>query len=72
MSAIGGSWWPLFIEPQFMQDLAHVTITAWAMDGFYNLLYFNLGTGGILKEVGVLLFMAVIFFGVAVSRFRLE
>ncbi len=43
MSAIGGSWWPLFIEPQFMQDLAHVTITAWAMDGFYNLLYFDLG-----------------------------
>ena len=28
MSAIGGSWWPLFIEPQFMQDMAHFTITA--------------------------------------------
>lgn len=43
MSAIGGSWWPLFIEPQFMQDLARLTITAWAMDGFHNLLYFDLG-----------------------------
>jgi ABC-2 type transport system permease protein len=72
MSAIGGSWWPLFIEPQFMQDLAHLTITAWAMDGFYDLLYFDLGMGGILKEVGVLLFMAVVFFGVAISRFRFE
>ena len=72
MSAIGGSWWPLFIEPQFMQDLAHLTITAWAMDGFYDLLYFDLGMGGILKEVSVLLFMAVAFFGVAISRFKFE
>lgn len=72
MSAIGGSWWPLFIEPPFMQDLAHVTITAWAMDGFYALLYFDLGLAGILKEVQVLLLMTAIFFGAAIARFRLE
>lgn len=72
MSAIGGSWWPLFIEPQFMQDLAHVTITAWAMDGFHNLLYFDLGLSGIMEEVKVLLLMTGIFFGVAIARFRLE
>jgi ABC-2 type transport system permease protein len=72
MSAIGGSWWPLFIEPQFMQDLAHVTITAWAMDGFHDLLYFDMGLAGILKEVQVLLLMTAIFFGVAIARFRLE
>ena len=72
MSAIGGSWWPLFIEPQFMQDIARLTITAWAMDGFYDLLYFDLGLAGILKEVGVLVFMTIIFFGLAISRFSFE
>jgi ABC-2 type transport system permease protein len=72
MSAIGGSWWPLFIEPQFMQDMAHFTITAWAMDGFYNLLFFDLGMMGILKEVGMLVLMCVVFFGVAVSKFKFE
>jgi ABC-2 type transport system permease protein len=72
MSAIGGSWWPLFIEPQFMQDMAHFTITAWAMDGFYDLLFFDLGLVGILKEVGMLVLMCVVFFGVAVSRFKFE
>ena len=72
MSAIGGSWWPLFIEPQFMQDIARLTITAWAMDGFYDLLYFDLGLAGILKEVGVLMFMTIIFFGLAISRFSFE
>ena len=35
-----------------MQDLAHLTITAWVMDGFYDLLYFDQGIGGIVKEVG--------------------
>lgn len=72
MSAIGGSWWPLFIEPQFMQDLAHLTITAWAMDGFYDLFFYDLGLLGILKEVGVLLLMAAIFFSMAIARFRFE
>ncbi|MDF1532526.1 MAG: ABC transporter permease [ANME-2 cluster archaeon] len=72
MSAIGGSWWPLFIEPQFMQDMAHFTITAWAMEGFYNLLYFDLGLAGIVKEVGWMMFMMVLFFGIAIQRFRFE
>jgi ABC-2 type transport system permease protein len=72
MSAIGGSWWPLSIEPQFMRDLAHFTITAWAMDGFYDLLYFDLGLGGIWKELGMLLLMTLIYFGIAIHRFRFE
>jgi ABC-2 type transport system permease protein len=72
MSAVGGSWWPLFIEPQFMQDMAQFTITAWAMEGFYDLLYFDLGLAGILREVGVLVFMMIIFFGIAISRFKFE
>ncbi len=55
-----------------MQDMAHVTITAWAMDGFHNLLYFDLGLAGIMTEVQVLLLMTAIFFGVAIARFRLE
>lgn len=72
MSAIGGSWWPLFIEPQFMQDMAHFTITAWAMEGFYDLLYFDLGLNGILEEVGWMVLMMIIFFGIAINRFKFE
>ncbi len=72
MSAVGGSWWPLFIEPQFMQDMAHFTITAWAMEGFYDLLYFDLGLAGILEEVGILVLMMILFFGIAISQFKFE
>jgi ABC-2 type transport system permease protein len=35
--AIGGCWWPLFMEPEWLQRIAHVTVTAWAMDGMYDL-----------------------------------
>jgi ABC-2 type transport system permease protein len=72
MSAVGGSWWPLSVEPQFMRDMAHFTITAWAMEGFYDLLYFDQGLAGILEEVKWLVFMMVIFFGIAISRFKFE
>ena len=72
MSAVGGSWWPLFIEPQFMQDMAHFTITAWAMEGFYDLIYFDLGLAGILEEVKWLVFMMIIFFGISINRFKFE
>jgi len=72
MSAIGGSWWPLSLQPQFMQDMAHFTITAWAMDGFYDLLYFDQGLAGILEEVKWLVLMMIIFFGIAISRFKFE
>ena len=72
MSALGGSWWPLNIQPPFMQDLAHFTITAWAMDGFYELLIFDTGLSGIMEEVGVLLLMSVVFFWIATTRFKFE
>lgn len=32
-SAIGGAWWPLFIEPAWMQQVAKIGLTAWAMEG---------------------------------------
>ncbi|MEM2989775.1 MAG: ABC transporter permease [Halobacteria archaeon] len=72
MSAIGGSWWPIFIMPEFMQQLAHATINAWAMDGFYDLLWHGYGLAEILPEVAVLLTMAAIFLAIAASKFRFE
>jgi ABC-2 type transport system permease protein len=42
------------------------------MDGFYDLLYFDLGLGGIWKELGMLLLMTLIYFGIAIHRFRFE
>jgi ABC-2 type transport system permease protein len=54
MSALGGSWWPLAITPDWYQFLGHFTINAWAMDGYQGIFWYGKGLGGILPELGVL------------------
>jgi ABC-2 type transport system permease protein len=71
MSSLGGSWWPLEIVPDFMRTLAHVmTINAWAMDGFKDILWYGRGVKDVLPEVAVLVFISLAAFGVGLTRFR--
>lgn len=72
MSALGGSWWPIYIMPDFMQQLAHITINAWAMDGFYDLLWHGYGLREVLPEVAVLFTIAAVFMALSASKFRFE
>ncbi|HXP48981.1 MAG TPA: ABC transporter permease [Bacteroidia bacterium] len=39
MSAIGGSMVPLFLMPQWMQMVGHVSINYWAIQGFYDIFW---------------------------------
>jgi ABC-2 type transport system permease protein len=52
--AVGGCWWPLFQEPRWLQRMAHVTLTAWSMDGLNDLILRERGLVGVLPVVGVL------------------
>ncbi len=70
MSALGGSWWPLYIVPDWMQKIAHITLTAWAMDGFNSLLIYGKGITDILISLVVLLGMGAVSLFIAVQRFR--
>src|SRR5262249_14536727 len=36
--AVGGCWWPLFMEPWWLQRGAHAAPTAWAIDGVRDLI----------------------------------
>jgi len=36
--AIGGCWWPLYLEPPWLQQAAHLFVTAWAMEGLQDLI----------------------------------
>jgi ABC-2 type transport system permease protein len=71
-SALGGAWWPLEIVPGWLQTLAHVLPTAWAMDAFHDIITRGLGVAAVLPEVGVLLGLAAIFFTIGVWSFRYE
>jgi len=70
MSALGGSWWPLFITPEWMQSLAHITINAWAMDAYAELFTFGGGLGDVWVPCLVLLGYGVVGFGLALWRYR--
>ena len=71
-SALGGAWFPLEITGKAFATIGHLTPTAWAMDGFQNIVVRGQGLGSVLLPVGILLAYASVFFAVAVWRFEFE
>ena len=70
MSGLGGSWWPLSIEPEFMQKLAHLTINAWALDGINALILNSAGFSEILPQAAALLVYGCVCFAIGIKLFR--
>ena len=71
LAPIGGSWWPLFITPPFMQSLARLTPHGWANGGLNKLMLFGAQSTDVLPEMAALVVFAVLFLSVALWRFRL-
>ncbi|PKO21043.1 MAG: hypothetical protein CVU38_16880 [Chloroflexi bacterium HGW-Chloroflexi-1] len=71
-SAMGGAWFPLEITGRAFSAIGHLMPSAWAMDGFLNIVARGLGLTSVLLPTGVLLAYAGIFFGLAVWRFKFE
>lgn len=69
-SALGGAWFPLEVTGQTFATVGHLTPTAWAMDGFQNLILRGLGLESVVLPVGILLAYGATFFALAVWRFR--
>jgi ABC-2 type transport system permease protein len=72
LAPLGGAWWPLDIVPEFMRMIGHLTPVAWTMDAF-QMLIFEQGTLlTILPNLAILTGFTVVFFVIAVRRFRYE
>ncbi|GCE21377.1 ABC transporter permease [Dictyobacter kobayashii] len=71
-SAIGGSWWPLFTEPTWMQQLAKVGITAWAMEGLNGTMLFGKSFSAVLPDILGLLVYGAICFIIALRLFSFQ
>ena len=69
---LGGAWIPTFLFPQWMQKITVLVPTRWAIDGLEAMTWRGLGLGAALAPIGVLLAFAVVFGGLAVSRYRWE
>jgi ABC-2 type transport system permease protein len=72
LAPLGGAWWPLDIVPDFMRIIGHISPVAWATDSFRALIFENGTLLTVLPNIGVLVVMTVVFFAVAVWRFRYD
>ncbi len=71
-SAIGGSWWPLTIEPVWMQEFAKIGITAWAMQGLNAVMLYGKDFAAIVPDILGLLAYGVICYLIAMRLFRFQ
>lgn len=71
-AAMGGAWFPLEVAGKAFATIGHVTPTAWAIDGFQNILLRGLDFQSVLMPAGILFVYAAAFFGLAIWRFRVE
>lgn len=69
--AIGGCWWPLFMEPRWLQRVAFATPTAWAMDGLGDLVLRERAMRELAPTVGVLIAYGLACLGVGARLYRL-
>jgi ABC-2 type transport system permease protein len=71
-AAGGGAWFPLEITGRTFSFIGHLLPSAWAMDGFQNVVLRGLGFGSALVPALIVTGYAAFFFAVAVWRFKPE
>jgi len=72
LGALGGMMVPSFIMPDGLRLLSRVTPHAWALAGYHDVMIRGRSILEILPECGVLAGFAVLFFAVALWRFRFD
>ena len=72
LAPLGGSWWPLFITPPFMQSLGRLTPHGWANGGLNKLMLFGAEFTDVGPEMIALVVFAAVFLAIALWRFRLS
>lgn len=71
-SALGGAWFSLEIVGETFAAIGHLMPSAWAIDGYQNIIARGLGLESVLLPAGVILAYAVAFFGISIWRFKYE
>ncbi len=71
-SAIGGTWFPLFLEPTWMQQLAKVGIAGWAMEGLNAVMLYGKDLTWVVPNILGLVGYGVICLLLALRFFRFQ
>ena len=72
LSGLGGAWMPLEFTSTTFQTVGHLLPTAWAIDGFENIVVRGLGLDSVLLPAAIVFSFAIVFFATAIWRFRFE
>lgn len=72
LAGLGGAWVPLEVTGEAFRAVGHFSPVAWAMDGFKNISVRGLGLESLWLPALALTGYAVLFFALAVWRFRTE
>ncbi|MPT33469.1 MAG: ABC transporter permease [Chryseobacterium sp.] len=51
LAAVGGIWVPVFLMPEFMQNIAKFSPMNWGLNAYYDIILRNSGIGSIAKEL---------------------
>jgi len=70
LAPLGGCWWPSFLYPEWLQNVARITPHAWATSGFDKLMVSGASFGDVVPSMLALLGFAIVFGVIAVWRFR--
>ncbi len=72
LAALGGCWWPIEITPPWMQTLALVLPTGWAMDALHKLVNFGYDAPVALPHVLTMAAAAVVLGWIGARMFRYQ
>lgn len=70
LSGLGGLWWPASIEPAWMERIAPVVYTTWAMVGLNDLVLRDRGLAALATPVAVLAAYALAVLAIGLRLFR--
>jgi len=71
-SAIGGSWYPLFMMPKAVQQVARVTLVSWAMEGYNRLMILGGSLTDVWMHIAVLVAYGAICLAVGLKLFQFK
>jgi ABC-2 type transport system permease protein len=72
LAMLGGCYWPIEITSPFMQQVAKLTPTGWAMLGLKDIVARGMGLEAALLPSAVLLTIAAVCLAIGIPRLKLE
>lgn len=72
LAALGGCWWPIEITPDWMQSLAKLLPTGWAMDAMHKLINFGDPAVSAAPHLAAMLIGALVIGWIGTRMFRYQ